>query len=247
MQLEGTVALVTGGAKRVGRSIVLELARAGCDVGIHYHTSHDEAQALAMQVTDLGRRVVTIGSDLNDPDCWSGVVRQVVEQFGRLDILINNASIFPGSGSDGLERFDPELWESVLRINLLAPMGLSRHAKPHLEAQAGGKIINLCDVSSERPWPDHLAYCASKAALVALTKGLARSMAPKIQVNGVAPGIAVFPEAYEAEHRRKLTELVPLGREGSPEDIAKTVRFLVEHGDFITGEIISVDGGRSLA
>ena len=176
MQLEGTVALVTGGARRVGRAIALELARAGCDIGIHYHTSHDEAQQLATEIADMGRRVVTIAADLKDATCWSGVIQQTVDNLNRLDILINNAAVFPGGGSDGVDEFRVDLWESVMRINLIAPMGLSRHAKQHLAARGGGKIINLCDISSDRPWTDHLAYCSSKAALVALTKGLARAL-----------------------------------------------------------------------
>ena len=247
MQLEGTVALVTGGARRVGRAIALELARAGCDIGIHYHTSHDEAQQLATEIADMGRRVVTIAADLKDATCWSGVIQQTVDNLNRLDILINNAAVFPGGGSDGVDEFRVDLWEFVMRINLIAPMGLSRYARQHLAARGGGKIINLCDISSDRPWTDHLAYCSSKAALVALTKGLARALAPDVQVNGVAAGIAVFPEEYDESLRRRLTDRVPLKRAGSPEDIAQAVRFLVEHGDYMTGEIITVDGGLRLA
>lgn len=253
MQLEGTVALVTGGAKRVGRAIVLELAGGGCDVGIHYHTSRDEAERLAAEVADLGRRAVTIRADLNDPACWAGIVEETVSRLERLDILVNNAAIFPGHGSDGVEAFDPDLWERIHRINLLAPMALSRFAKGHLDpasrfhrSRDSGCIINLCDAASDRPGPGHLGYFASKAALAALTKGLARAMAPGVRVNGVAPGIAVFPDDYDEETRRRLTDVVPLKREGSPKDVAKAVRFLVEHGDYITGEIMAVDGGRSL-
>ncbi len=246
MQLEGTVALVTGGAKRVGRAIVLELAAGGCDVGIHYRTSHNEAERLATEVADLGRRAVAIRADLSDPTCCAGIVEETVSRLGRLDILVNNAAIFPGHGSDGVNEFDPDLWERIHRINLLAPMALSRFAKGYLESRGSGRIINLCDAASDRPWPTHLGYFASKAGLVALTKGLARAMAPGIQVNGVAPGIAVFPDDYDEETRRKLTDVVPLKREGSPKDVARAVRFLVEHGDYITGEIMAVDGGRSL-
>ena len=246
MQLKGTVALVTGGAKRVGRAIVLELAAGGCDVGIHYHTSADEAERVAAEVSELGRRAITIRADLNDSTCWAGVVDEIAARFTRLDVLVNNASIFPGDESDGVEAFDAELWERILRVNLIAPMALSRYASKYLKLRGSGRIINLCDAASDRPWPGHLGYCSSKAALKALTKGLARALAPEIQVNGVAPGIAVFPENYDEEKRRRLTLAVPLQREGSPEEIAKAVRYLAEHGDYITGEIITVDGGRSL-
>jgi pteridine reductase len=134
----------------------------------------------------------------------------------------------------------------MLRTNLTAPVGLSHFAAPHLAAHGMGKIVNLCDISSEHPWANHLAYCTSKAALVAVTKALAKALAPTIQVNGVSPGIAEFPDAYSDDTRRKLIAKVPLGRAGAPEDIAKAVRFLVESGDYITGQIIPVDGGRGL-
>ena len=253
MQLEGTVALVTGGAKRVGRAIALELAAGGCDVAIHYHTSREEAEQLASEIADLERsasglcrRAVTVHADLSHPARCAGVVEETVSRLGRLDILVNNAAIFPGRGSDSVDEFDSDLWERIHRINVLAPMALSRSAKAHLESRGGGHIINLCDAASDRPWPDHLGYGTSKAALAALTKGLARAMAPGIRVNGVAPGIAAFPEDYDEATRRRLTDAVPLEREGSPKDVAKAVRFLVEQGDYITGEIVVVDGGRSL-
>lgn len=246
MQLSGSVALVTGGAKRVGRAIVLELARGGCDIGIHYHTSHDEAERLAREVAHLGRSAVIIKADLNDAASWKHVVHDLVDRFHRLDILINNAAIFPSAELDDVDSFDPELWERMNRINLLAPMGLSRWARPHLESHGHGRIVNLCDAASRQPWAGHLGYCASKAALSTLTKALALTLAPSVRVNGVAPGIAAFPDDYDAETRQRLTNLVPLKREGSPEDVARAVRFLVEQGDYITGEIIAVDGGRAL-
>lgn len=246
MKLDGTVALVTGGAKRVGRAIVLELARAGCDVAIHYRHSRAEAQLLKASVVDMGRRAVTVSGDLNEPANWPAIIRQTVEGLGRLDVLVNSASMFLTANPDSIDSFDAGQWESLLRTNLVAPMALCHYARPHLDAHGGGKIINLCDISAERPWPQHLGYCASKAALVALTRGLARALAPRVQVNGVAPGIAIFPEAYEEEMRRKLTDQVPLGRPGTPEEVARLVRFLAETGDYITGQIIPIDGGRSL-
>lgn len=246
MKLEGTVALITGGAKRVGRAIVLELARAGCDTAIHYRHSDSEARQLAAEVTEIGRRAVTVRGDLNDPANWPTIIGQTIDGLERLDVLVNNASVFPADNSDSLEAFSQSRWESILRTNLVGPMALCHHARPYLEAHGAGKIINLCDTSADRPWAQHLGYCASKAGLAALTKGLARSLAPRVQVNGVAPGIAVFPERYSDELRRKLIGKVPLGRAGSPEEVARLVRFLAEEGDYITGQIIPIDGGRSL-
>ncbi len=246
MNLVGTVALVTGGARRVGRAVVLELARAGCDVAIHYRDSGDEARQLAARIVEMGRRAVTVGGDLDDPASWPRVIHDTVAGLHRLDVLVNNASAFRNDVEDSLEGFDRDRWESMLRTNLVAPMALCHHAQPHLEASGNGKIVNLCDISAERPSPKHLAYCTSKAALAALTKGLARALAPRVQVNGVAPGIAVFPDDYEEELRRRLTSQVPLKREGTPEEVARLVRYLVESGDYLTGQIVAIDGGRSL-
>ena len=125
-------------------------------------------------------------------------------------------------------------------------MALAEHSRRHLAAHGQGAIVNLCDISGERPWPGHLAYCCSKAALAALTKGLARKYAPSIRVNGVAPGIAEFSDAYDEDLRQTLVDRVPLGRAGTPGELAKVVRFLVESAEYVTGEIISVDGGRNL-
>jgi len=249
MVLKGTVALVTGGAKRVGRAIALELARGGCDVGIHYRRSRAEAEEVVVQITQMGRRAVAVEGDLSDPTSWPRIVQGTVGGLGRLDILINNASMFlPDSGEskDSLKGFDPKLWDEMLRTNLTAAVALCHHARPYLAASGKGKMVNLCDIAAEHPWSDHLAYCVSKAGLVAATKALARALAPEIQVNGVAPGIAVFPDSYSDDLRRQLVGRVPLARPGTPEEVAVLVRFLAESADYITGQIIPIDGGRSL-
>jgi pteridine reductase len=245
-KLDEWVALVTGGAKRVGRAISLELARAGCSVSIHYRTSEQEAQQLAAEIAALGRRAVTVRGDLNDPSAWATIVEATVGGLGRLDVLVNNASVFLGDGDDSLEGFDPSFWARVLQTNLIAPVGLCHHAKGHLEAGGRGKIVNLCDVAADRPWPAHLAYCASKAALVCITKALARAMAPSVQVFGISPGVAVFPESYEAALREHLVAQVPQKRAGTPDEVARLVRFLVEEGSYMTGQVIAIDGGRSV-
>ncbi len=246
MKLHDTVALVTGGGKRVGRAIALELARAGCHVAIHHRLSGVDARQVAEQVAGLNRRAVVVRGDLEQAASWSTVISEAVEGLGRLDILVNNASSFLTAAPDDIEAFDPEVWDQMLRTNLMAPMGLCHHARSYLGAHGQGKIVNLSDVSAQRPWPDHLAYCVSKAGLDALTKGLARALAPTIQVNGLAMGIAVFPDEYSEAFRRKLIRRVPLRRAGTPEEVAKAVRFLVEGGDYLTGEIIRIDGGRSI-
>ncbi len=246
MQLNGTVALVTGGAKRVGRAIALELARGGCDVAVHYRRSQADAEAVVALASGLGRRAIAVEGDLTDSAAWPRIVQRTVDGLGRLDILVNNASMFLPDGADSLEQFDSVVWDEMLRTNLTAPVGLCHHARRHLAAKGMGKVVNVCDIAADRPWPDHLAYCASKAGLVAVTKALARALAPEVQVNGVAPGIAVFPDAYSSELRRQLVGRVPLSRPGTPEEVAVLVRFLVESADYITGQIVPIDGGRSL-
>ncbi len=240
------VALVTGGAQRVGRAIALELARAGYDLSIHYLSSHREAESLAAEIRALGRRAVALKGDLAEPFTWSELVARTTDTLGRLDVLVNNASLFLTPTPDTLAGFNSEEWERMLRVNLIAPVGLCHHAAPHLAKGGDGCVVNLCDISAERPWPDHLAYAASKAGLVAMTKALARSLAPAVRVNGVAPGIAIFPASYTPEMREKLIERVPLKRAGTLADIARTVRFLCAPGSYVTGQVIGVDGGRSV-
>ena len=245
MNLEGTTALVTGGARRVGRAIVLALARAGCDVAIHHQRSETQARELAVLVQSMGRRSVTPQGDLNDADTWEPIVKETVKGLGRLDVLVNNASTFLTQTPDTIEAFDSDLWDRVLRVNLTAAVGLSHYARPHLDARGQGKIVNLCDIAHERPWRDHLAYCASKAGLVAMTKALAAALAPSVQVNAVAPGIVAFPPQYGEELRQTLIDRVPLRRPGTPEEVAKLERFIIESGDYMTGEVVHLDGGRS--
>ncbi|UCG17386.1 MAG: SDR family oxidoreductase [Phycisphaerales bacterium] len=243
MKLEAPVALVTGGARRVGRAIALELAGAGCDIALHFRRSQDDARATADDVAALGRRAELIQADFADPDAPRKVIESAVGAFGRLDVLVNNASVFDRMRID---EFDLQAWERTMRVNLTSPAALVAYARPWLETSGAGKIVNVCDVSADRPWPSRLAYCASKAGLVSLTRALARALAPAVQVNGVSPGIAAFPDDCDASTRRRLIDNIPLRRAGSPQDIARTVRFLAREGDYITGQIINVDGGWSI-
>lgn len=246
MNCQEKVALITGGAKRVGRAIALELARAGCHLMIHYHRSTKEAQSLAKEIQSMGRQAEIVQGDLEDESHWPMIVKATLDRFSRLDILVNNASLFRLDQADTLDGFDLVAWEKMFRVNLFAPAGLCHHASTALAAEGGGCIINLSDIAATRPWPSHLSYSCSKAALSALTKGLARALAPKVRVLGVAPGIAVFPDDYTPDTRQGLLSRVPLGREGTPEEVAFLVRFLAESGDYLTGQIVPIDGGRSL-
>lgn len=247
MNVQGAVALITGAAKRVGRAIALELAEAGADIAIHYHLSESEALETASAIEAMGRKAICIAGDLNDPQIWPRLIAAVVRDFGKLNILVNNASMFHTDAADTFENFDADLWEQMLRVNLTAPAALSYFAAPHLCKNPPGKIINLGDAATGHPSPRNLSYSASKGGIEVLTKALARELAPEIQVNAIGPGIAVFPDDYSPQLREKLTAKVPLRRSGTPQDIARLVRFLVEDGDYFTGAIIPVDGGRSIA
>jgi pteridine reductase len=243
MEKANKVAVVTGAARRVGRAIALELARADCDVAVHCRRLASDAANLVDILRDMGRRAVVVAGDLADPEAPGRIVAQVVRDLGRLDVLVNNASVFEKTP---IEQADAAAWERILRINTIAPALLARAAAPFMRQAGAGRIVNLTDILAERPLRRHGPYCASKAALAALTRSLALELAPEITVNGIAPGIAVFPENYDEDLRSRLTAKVPLKRTGSPEQIAALVRFLAAEGDYITGQIIAVDGGMSL-
>lgn len=246
MDTAGKVALVTGAARRVGRAIALSLAEAGIDVAIHYHTSADEAQRCAEEIRRLDRRAVCVKGDLAESDTPRAIVDKVVEKMGGLDILVNNASVFDRSPVGQAEQVGGDVWERIFRVNAVAPDLLAKWAAPLMQRAGAGRIVNLTDVLADRPIRGYAAYCASKAALVSLTRSLAWELAPEITVNAVAPGIAVFPESYDQALRDKLVSRVPLKRVGTPEEVAAVVRFLVTAGDYITGQVIAVDGGRSI-
>ncbi len=243
MEVRGRVVLITGGARRVGRAIALELARAGCDIAVHCLKSVSEADQVVAEVRSLGRRAAVVVGDLADSQAPGRIVERTVCELGGLDVLVNNASIFERTP---VEEADAATWERMLRINTVAPALLAREAAPIMRVGGGGRIVNLLDILADRPIRRYGPYCASKAALANLTRTLAAELAPEITVNGISPGIAIFPEDYDEELRRRLTAKVPLGRTGSPEEVAALVRYLVTEGDYITGQIIAIDGGMSL-
>jgi len=243
MDLNDRVALVTGAGKRVGRAIALELAGAGCHVAVHYHRSRDEAEEVADAVRAMGRKATLVCGDLADASVPERLVVETVKQLGGLAVLVNNAAIYERIP---LREAEAGTWERYWRINTLAPALLARAAGPIMQQWGQGCIVNLIDSYVDRP-PRNLApYLASKGALAALTRALAVELAPQVTVNGVSPGIAIFPEGYDEETRRRLIARVPLQRAGSTEQIAQAVRFLATEGDYITGQILSVDGGRSI-
>ena len=236
MDINGKVALVTGSAKRIGREIALEFARRGARLAVHYRSSVDEAKEVA------GDRGAVFQADLADTKSIESLFAGVERTFGRLDILVNSASVFSPSTAD---EATPEHWDAQMNTNARGPFFAAQHAARLMKRGGAGKIINIADVAGEIIWPGYLPYSISKAALIAVNRGLAKAYAPEIQVNAIAPGPVLFPEDYTEEQKRSAVERTLLKREGSPRDIVNAVVFLIEN-DYITGELIHVDGGRHL-
>ncbi len=244
--MQGKTILVTGGAKRVGAAIVRRLHAAGANVAIHFRSSAYEAFALRGELNDLRENsAICVQADLLETSALPRMVDEVVQHFGHLDALVNNASSFYATP---LAEIDATQWNDLIGTNLQAPLFLAQAAAAELRRQHGC-IVNIVDIHAERPMHGHLLYSVAKAGLVALTKGLAQELAPQVRVNAVAPGVIVWPEGAEwsdEEKRRKIVAHTLLKREGSPDDIAKAVRFLIADAPYITGQVIAVDGGRSI-
>jgi len=243
MELLGRTALVTGAAKRVGRAIALALADRGMDVVVHYKGSAPEARATAEAVERLGRRAVTVRADLAKPEEVEALAERAVETFGTIDVLVNSAALFYRTP---LEKVTGQDWDQFLRVNLIGPFLLARRLGLLMRQRGEGKIVNIADIAGMRPWTDFLPYSVSKGALITLTQGLAKALAPEVQVNAVVPGSVLLPEEYGEREREAIVRATPLKRIGDPLDVAKTVLFLLEGSDFITGQVVVVDGGRSI-
>ena len=244
--LAGKTVLVTGGARRVGAAICRRLHGAGANVVIHYRTSHRAAEQLRRQL-EARRRGTTlcVRADLLDLDALEGLVAAAVGHFGRLDAVVNNASSFYPTP---LATVTQAQWDDLVGTNLKAPLFLVQAAAPELIRRRGA-VVNIADIHAERPLEGHLVYSIAKAGLVALTRALARELAPRVRVNAVAPGAIVWPEDGVLANAKVQAEIVrrtPLGRCGSPEDIASAVHYLIAEAPFVTGHTLAVDGGRSV-
>ena len=245
MELTDRVALITGG-KRIGAVVATELARRGADVALVYRTSRAEADETADAVREFGRRAVVLQADLREPDAADRVVDEAVAALGRLDILLNMASVYRRKALDTLELAD---WDTQMNVDLRAAWLCARAAVPHMRRLRGGRIINFSDwvARSGRPrYVGYLPYYVAKAGVIALTEALALELAPdQILVNAIAPGPIVAPEGTTDEEFATVESATPVGRWGGEGEIAKAVVALVE-SDFITGETLRVDGGRHL-
>jgi NAD(P)-dependent dehydrogenase (short-subunit alcohol dehydrogenase family) len=244
MELRGRVAIVTGGAVRVGAAISRALAGREARVVVQYHSSARAAAALVREIEGAGGEALALAGDASRAADVQWVVESAINRFGRVDILINNAAIFFETPFPELSEED---WDRTLAVNLKGPFLFARAAAPGMLAQGEGKIVNIADIAGIRPWAKYLPYCVSKAGVIAMTQTLARALAPHVQVNAVAPGAVLLPEAFTPSEREQALRNVPLGREGSADDVARTVLFLLEGSDYVTGAVIPVDGGRLLA
>jgi len=242
--LEGRVALVTGAARRIGAAIASSLHAAGARVAIHYRGSKEEADSLCAGFNSLRKdSAITVQADLIAEDGPDHLIASVLDWSGRLDVLVNNASSFYPTP---LGKIKDAEWIDLVGSNMRAPLFLAQAAAPHLHA-AGGNIVNIVDIHARRPLRDHHVYGAAKAGLVMLTRSLAKELAPEVRVNAVAPGAIAWPEDGMTESVKKsIIEQIPLGRTGEPADIANAVLFLVRDATFVTGQIIPIDGGRSI-
>jgi pteridine reductase len=241
MDLNGRVALVTGGAHRVGRALVLALARDGADVAIHYRSSAAAAEATAAEVRRLGRRAALLAADLADAAAAEALPARAAAELGRLDVLVNSASLFE---SAPLLAVSAEDWDRVMAVNLRAPFLLTRAAAPFLD-DAGGVIINISDLAGLQAWSAFPHHGVSKAGVIHLTRVSARSLGPGIRVNCVVPGTVLPPDDYTDEQVAASVERTVLKRVGSPRDVVEAMLFLIR-SDFATGSIVVVDGGRML-
>lgn len=245
MELHGRTALITGAAKRIGRAIALALAEGGADIVVHYRSSRREALALKDEINSLGVKAYLVSSDFSFPKKSveseaKRLVRKVYKLVSSVDILVNNASNFYPSA---FGRIREKEWDDLMAVNLKAPFFLSQEIGARMVRKKSGKIINLVDWAGFRPYKDYLPYSISKAGLIAATKGLAKVLAPHVQVIGIAPGPILAAKGMTSEQMKAATDRTLLKRIGDPGDIARTVLFAVRDTDFMTGAVIPVEGG----
>lgn len=241
MELTGRVALVTGGGRRVGRALALALAGRGATVAVHYNESEDGARQVVASIRKDGGRAECFGADLTQPDAPAALARQVGEQLGALDVLVNSAAIMVRTPFGEVALAD---WDRIVALNLRAPFFLSQAAAPLLR-RTRGAIVNIADLAALETWPAYIPHGLSKAGVVHMTRALARVLAPEVRVNAIAPGTVLLPDDWTRDDEARLNETTPLKRHGSPEDVATTMLFLLD-ADYITGETIIVDGGRHI-
>lgn len=242
MELQGRVALVTGAGRRLGRAMARALAGRGMTLAIHHHASTAGAEELRDEIVAAGGRATCFAADLADAAMAAELPRRVASTLGRLDVLVNSAAVMHRLS---FEETTPAQYDAVLDLNLRSVFFCTQGAAPALRA-ARGKVVNMADLSGIQPWPGFAIHSISKAGVVMLTRVLALALAPDVTVNAIAPGAVLVPEEYDAQERERLARSTPLGRLGAPDDAVAALLYLLEGGDFVTGEVLTVDGGRHL-
>jgi pteridine reductase len=237
--LAGRSALVTGGAHRVGKAIVMALAAHGMRLVVHYHGAAAAAEATIRELHDMGVDARAVSADLGAPDAPARLIDDAVQACGGLDLLVNSAAVMRRTP---IGEVTTAAWDAMFALNLRAPFLLSQAAHPHL-ARAHGAIVNIADLAAFETWPDYVPHSITKAGIVQMTRGLAHALAPDVRVNAVAPGAVLLPESWSADAAAHFADTTPLKRLGTPDDVAQAVVYLAR-AEYVTGETIVVDGGR---
>lgn len=244
--LSAKVALITGSARRIGAEIARLLHDLGMNIVLHYNSSEDEALKLSHELNQKRNHSATaLRADLQQPESERVLVQQAIAVWNRLDLLVNNASRFYRTTVGKVTEY---AWDDLMNSNLKAPFFLSQAAAPYLK-KVSGSIINITDIHADRPLRDYSVYCITKSGLVMMTKVLAKELGPEVRVNAVSPGAIIWPEGKNTlsdEEKEKIIEHTVLKRSGTPQDIAKAVLFFVRDADYVTGQVLMVDGGRML-
>jgi NAD(P)-dependent dehydrogenase (short-subunit alcohol dehydrogenase family) len=248
MELQESIVWITGAARRLGRAMALHLAGRGADLALHYHTSEAPARELALEIEAMGRRTLLVKADLARPAEIAAAAAAIEAHFGRLDVLINSASNYLRQPIDGVSEAD---WDASLGADLKGAFFCAQAAARLMRRNAGrrvqGKIVNIADSAALRPYPNHLPYMTAKAGLLAMTQAMALELAPSIAVNAIAPGVVLPQEGMGAAETERALAGIPLGRFGEPKDVLAALDFLLAGSDYVAGQTIVVDGGRSIS
>ncbi len=242
MHLHGKVALVTGGAKRLGKAIVMALAARGCKLVVHYHTSRSEAEKTVSELLTAGHEAIAVQADITQEADVDRMIEAAITRFGRIDILVNNAAVFFRTP---VETLTLEAWEQVMEVNLTGTFLCAHKIGLRMREWGWGHIINMADVAGLRPWADYIPYSVAKACVITFTQGLAMELAPQVMVNAIAPGPILFQEETPPDVRQREINKTLLKRAGTPAEVAELVVFVAE-SDYSTGAVFPIDGGRSV-
>ncbi len=239
MELRGRTALVTGAGHRVGRAIAVGLGARGMRVAVHYNAAAGGAHDTVREIQDAGGEADVVSADLTKANATTDLIAAVVARFGALDVLVNSAAVMVRTP---FGEVTPEQWDDIMALNVRAPFFLAQAAAPHLRASRG-VIVNIADLAAFESWPAYVPHGISKSGVVHMTRSLARVLAPEVRVAAVAPGTVLLPDNWSKADEEHLRLTTPLARTGSPDDVTKTVLFILD-SDYLTGETIIVDGGR---